>query len=100
MSIHPLRPNAEMAAACFATVEAMTKDQQYPLGTRPLLAISTRNETPGYQRLQARLAQLSRNNKLMVAGNSTHMVIIDQPELIVNAIREVVEAVRHGTALK
>lgn len=100
MSIRPLRPTAEMAAECFAAVEAATRNEPYPLRTRPLLIISTRNDTPGYQRLQAGLAQLSRNHKQMVAGNSTHMVIIDQPELIVNAIREVVEAVRHGTALK
>jgi pimeloyl-ACP methyl ester carboxylesterase len=43
---------------------------------------------------------LSRNSQLVVAENSGHEIHMDQPELVVSAIRAVIEAVRRGTALK
>ena len=39
---------------------------------------------------------LSHNSQQLIAENSTHMVIIDQPEVVVRAIAKVVEAVRNG----
>jgi pimeloyl-ACP methyl ester carboxylesterase len=44
--------------------------------------------------LQAELAALSPRGKLVVAENSGHYIQVDQPELVVAAIREVVEAAR------
>jgi pimeloyl-ACP methyl ester carboxylesterase len=43
---------------------------------------------------------LSRNSQLVVAEKSGHEIHLDQPELVVNAIRGVVEAVKNGAALK
>jgi pimeloyl-ACP methyl ester carboxylesterase len=41
-------------------------------------------------------ATLSRNSRLVVAKNSNHMIHLDQPELVVNAVRSVLDAVRSG----
>lgn len=47
-----------------------------------------------WQRMQAELAQLSPSGKFMVAEKSGHRIHIDQPELVVEVIRQVVEAAR------
>jgi pimeloyl-ACP methyl ester carboxylesterase len=100
MSIHPARPTPETAAECSATVENATKDQAFPFADKPLIVIRTTEDLPNYERLQARLLRLSRNSKQIVAGNSSHMIIIDEPELVTNSVREVVEAIRNGSKLK
>jgi pimeloyl-ACP methyl ester carboxylesterase len=51
--------------------------------------ISTPNEARGYAELQAKLLALSRNSEHVIAWNSTHMVPIDEPEVITKAIQEV-----------
>ena len=58
------------------------------------LSISTTNQSRGYAELQAKLLSLSRNSKQAIAERSFHMVIIDQPEIVVSAIADVVAAVR------
>lgn len=77
--------------ACLAAADAVQK----PLGDKPLVVISTTNESPGYAELQAKLLGLSRNSRQMIAEKSYHPIHIDQPELIVRAIQQVVEAVRN-----
>jgi pimeloyl-ACP methyl ester carboxylesterase len=44
-------------------------------------------------------AGLSRNSKIIFATQSGHHIQLDEPELVVEAIREVVEAVRHHSKL-
>lgn len=91
----PLRPTPETAAECAASVEQTTGT----LGAIPLVVISTPNDSRGYRELQTRLLQLSTNSKQVVAANSTHMVIIDEPDVVINAIAQVVAAVRNRTAM-
>ncbi|HEX4809638.1 MAG TPA: alpha/beta hydrolase [Bryobacteraceae bacterium] len=93
LSIHSDRPTPEMAARCFSEVAPDDKSS-FPLGNKPLVVISTTYDSPQYAELQHKLLMLSRNSKQLIAQNSTHMVIIDQPEVVVRAIEEVVEAVR------
>jgi hypothetical protein len=45
-----------------------------------------------FERLQVEMAALSSNGKLVVAERSGHAIHLDQPELVVAAIREVVTA--------
>ena len=45
------------------------------------------------------LANLSRNSKLIIAQNSGHHIQLDEPAVVVDAIRHVVEAVRSGKRL-
>ncbi|MBV8810988.1 MAG: alpha/beta hydrolase [Acidobacteriaceae bacterium] len=100
MSNHPARPTAETAAECVAAVERATNGQTFPLGDKPLIVIQTRNDALNYAKLQSKLMALSRDSQLATAEDSTHMVIIDRPDVIVSAIRRVVDAVRTGTRLQ
>jgi pimeloyl-ACP methyl ester carboxylesterase len=92
-SLNPTLPTAETAEDCLAQLKAASPDA-YPLGHMPLVVVSTSNQARGYARLQAELLSLSRNSTQMVAEHSFHAVEIDQPEVVVAAIRQVVEAVR------
>ena len=53
-----------------------------------------------YQSLQAGLLALSRNSKAMIARTNGHQVPLDDPGVIVEAIRQVVAAARNHTSLK
>ncbi|OGO43963.1 MAG: hypothetical protein A2W37_02210 [Chloroflexi bacterium RBG_16_63_12] len=50
-----------------------------------------------WQELQADLAGLSSNGKLVVAEKGGHGIPVDQPALVVDAIRQVVETVRRAS---
>ena len=45
-------------------------------------------------------ADLSRNSKVVIDPKSGHHVALENPELVVDTIREVVEAARHGRKLE
>jgi pimeloyl-ACP methyl ester carboxylesterase len=62
----------------------------YPLGDRPLVVISTGNTAPGYKDLQTSLLKLSRHSSQIMAYRSFHSVEIDQPEIVVEAIRKAI----------
>lgn len=100
LSIHSLRPTPEMAAECFSEVGKATGDTQFPLGNRPVAVVSTLYDSARYRELQRDLLLLSHNSKQFIADKSTHMVIIDQPETVVDAIKQVVTAVRDHASLK
>jgi len=73
------------------------------LGDLPLVVIRHAIPFPGpaaaleagWEEGQHRLAALSSRGRLVVATHSNHMVQNDEPELVIDAIRRVVEAVRH-----
>jgi pimeloyl-ACP methyl ester carboxylesterase len=94
LSENPVRPGYEMAEDCFSDLATVTGKSPFPLGDMPLVVISTPNETPGYPKLQAKLLALSRNSKHIIAWNSTHMVLIDQPEVITETVIKVATAAR------
>jgi pimeloyl-ACP methyl ester carboxylesterase len=94
LSQHPIRPGPEMAADCFALVNKVTGGHQYPLGDTPLWVINTSNDSHDYRELQKNLLASSRKSEQIIAWNSSHMVPIDEPELITRAIREAVERER------
>jgi pimeloyl-ACP methyl ester carboxylesterase len=81
--------------------------QPYILGDMPLIVLtaetSNASADPEEQerRLnQAAMTQLSRNSKQIMATGSSHHIHIDQPELVVDAIRRVVEAANKKETLK
>jgi pimeloyl-ACP methyl ester carboxylesterase len=53
-----------------------------------------------WMELQEDAATLSSNSKLIVVENSGHDIEVDQPEVVVEAIQQVVEAVRTGAPLE
>jgi pimeloyl-ACP methyl ester carboxylesterase len=94
LSENPIRPDYEMAEDCFSDLATVTGKSTFPLRDMPLIVISTPNETSGYPKLQAKLLALSRNSKHIIAWNSTHMVLIDEPEVITESIHKVVNGYR------
>jgi pimeloyl-ACP methyl ester carboxylesterase len=100
MSIRCAPPGSSIATAT---------DSAPSLGDKPLIVLSAgAREYPGFTEWQAKRAQdqadefeasltgLSENSELVVARNSTHYIQFDRPELVVDAIRRVVEAARDG----
>ncbi len=90
-----------------------TAQHPQPLGDKPLLVLT--RDAAGYprapegmtveegnaarKRLQAELAHLSRNSKIVVIRDTAHEIHLDQPSVVSDAIREVVEAARVGGRL-
>ena len=81
------RPTADMARECFSEVPAVEHKTAIPVAV-----VSTLNDSPKYRELQQRLLALSSNSRQFLANHSTHMVIIDQPDVVVRAIAYVVSA--------
>ncbi len=91
---NPVRPNYEMAVDCFSDLGAMDGNRPFALGDMRLVVISTDNESAGYSNLQKELLGLSRRSEHAIAWNSTHMVPIDAPEVIIESIHKVVSSDR------
>lgn len=75
---------------------------QYPLGDKPLIVLTrgipdedSKELEEEHRRDHTAIATMSRNGKLVIASRSGHHVQLDEPEFVVNAIREVL-----GTAPK
>lgn len=85
---------------------------QHPLGGTPLIVISAGKsdiEADGvtkalllgdHERRQDDLTALSTNSKRVVAKNSGHHVQLDEPQLVIDAIHQVVEAIRQHRKLE
>jgi pimeloyl-ACP methyl ester carboxylesterase len=94
LSENPIQPDYEMAMDCFADLATVTGKSRFPLGDMPLAVISTGNETPSYLKLQTDLMALSHRSEHVIAWNSTHMVLIDEPEVITESILKMAAAAR------
>ena len=94
LSENPIQPDYEMAQDCFAELARVTRKSPFPLGDLPLAVISTDNETAGYLKLQTDLMALSHRSEHVIAWNSTHMVLVDEPEVITTAILKMAAAAR------
>ena len=64
------------------------------VGDIPLVVVSATRPPPHQVALQERLARMSSKGRRIVASSSGHWVPLDQPEVVVAAVREVVEEVR------
>jgi hypothetical protein len=89
MSLNPKLPTWDDVDDCLAQLKSAAS-----LGDRPLVVVSTNNQARGYARLQSELLALSHNSTQLFADRSFHSVEIDQPEVVVAAIKRVVESVR------
>jgi len=88
MSRNPALPDRAMAEACVAAVGNSTT------ANLPLVVVSTANDSPGYQKLQKNLLGLSPNSSQLIAAESFHSIEISRPDVVVEAIRQAVEASR------
>jgi pimeloyl-ACP methyl ester carboxylesterase len=93
-SLKPALPTVETAEDCLSQLGRMERDP-HPLGSAPLVVVSTGNDLPNYKKLQTELLSLSTRSKHLIADRSFHSVEIDQPEVVVDAIRQVVDMEGH-----
>jgi len=68
------------------------------LADLPLVVISSGDQTPDTLEQHRRLALRSSRGRHMVATNSGHWIQFDEPDLVVTAIRDIVECARQSTA--
>jgi pimeloyl-ACP methyl ester carboxylesterase len=95
-----MQSNREMMPECVAEADAITKEHSHPLGDKPLVDVSTDwNRSSDYVKLQTELLSLSQNSKQVIAEKSGHFVIIDRPDVVIDAISQVVQAVRNNAKL-
>ncbi len=52
-----------------------------------------------HTRTQAALAQGSQNSEQIMAEDSGHYIHLEQPDLVIDAIRQVVDAARNGSSI-
>jgi hypothetical protein len=83
------------------------KAEDYPLSDLPLIVLTRgasklpdtdegRQDNEERKREQLDLLRLSRNSKQIIADASGHYIQLEDPALVINAIREVVDAaLRH-----
>jgi pimeloyl-ACP methyl ester carboxylesterase len=95
-----LGANAEMMPECVPQADAISKEHSHPLGDKPLVDVSTDEiRTPDYIKFQADLLSLSQNSKEIIAEKSGHFVIIDRPDVVIDAISQVMHSVRNKAKL-
>lgn len=114
---HLLADNDPFEGEEMAALYAERRKQEYPLGNLPLIVLH--REIGGYKpvpkmitaeqvhqleaerlALNQEMVNLSRNSAHIIARNSTHDIHLDRPELVVDAIHQVVEAARHHGSVK
>jgi pimeloyl-ACP methyl ester carboxylesterase len=94
--------NMEIMSQCVAAADAIAKEHSHPFGDKPLVDVSRVPDESGsfgrsYAKLQADLLSLSQNSKQMIAEKSGHFIIIDRPDVVVDAIGQVVQSLRNRT---
>lgn len=62
------------------------------LGDMPLIVLSAEHGQPGHQGRQAKLAKLSSRGDFRVIAGSTHWLMLDAPQAIIEAVREIAGA--------
>jgi len=98
-SMNPDLPTGETTKRCVAMAEAASDGRPYPLGSMPLMVIRTENDAAGYAELERHLLSLSRDSREMVAKGSFHSIEISRPDVAIEGIREVIDAVRNHARL-
>jgi len=95
-----LQSNHETSMQCVARADAFSKAHPRPLGERPLVDVSNEEmRSPDYVRLQSQLLSLSQNSKELIAEKNGHFVIIDRPDVVIDAISRVVQSVHNNAKL-
>jgi pimeloyl-ACP methyl ester carboxylesterase len=95
-----MQSNGETSMQCAVQADALAKERSHPLGNKPIVDVSTDEaRSPNDVKLQTDLLSLSQNSKEMIAEKSGHFVIIDRPDVVIDAIRQVVQSVRNNAKL-
>jgi len=95
-----LQSNHETSMQCVEQADAFSQEHPRPLGERPLVDVSNEEmRSPDYVRLQSQLLSLSQNSKELIAEKNGHFVIIDRPDVVIDAISRVVQSVHNNAKL-
>jgi pimeloyl-ACP methyl ester carboxylesterase len=99
----------EFLADELAGMYAERGSRKYPLGDMPLIVLTrgiagedeqaNKQLLEDHDRLQIDLVSLSNNSKQIIAKQSGHHIQLEQPTLVTDAIKQVVNAVRRKTKL-
>lgn len=91
---------ADASLAQLARLKATRKGNPHPLGDRPTVVLS-RGEDPNAEReaVHAALARLSTNSRHSIVAGSGHEIHLSQPAVVIQAIADVVKAVRDKAPL-
>ena len=90
-----LKTSASIAPECSADLQKLEVGRDAPLGDKPVVDVDrAMGVNLDYQVLQSQLLSLSRNSKELTAKDSSHFVLIDRPDLVVQAILEAIHSVR------
>jgi pimeloyl-ACP methyl ester carboxylesterase len=74
---------------------------EHPLGDVPLIVLSAGlNDGNLHRRLQADLARMSTNSRLIVVDDSDHEIHLFRPDVVIRAVDDVARAVRTRTRLQ
>jgi pimeloyl-ACP methyl ester carboxylesterase len=86
--------------AFLARLKATRKDNPHPLGDRPTVVLS-RGDDPDADReaVHAALARLSTNSRHSIVAGSGHEIHLFQPPAVIQAIEDVVKALREKGSL-
>jgi len=106
----PSIADLDMLLDCIAEADASINDQTHALGDKPLVDVTAGNLPPvppamaekqasKYAELQTKLLALSSNSKQLTAENSGHFITIDRPDVVIDAIEQVVRSVRTNAKL-
>jgi pimeloyl-ACP methyl ester carboxylesterase len=95
-----LRTSFEISPKCSAEADAIAREHIHALGDKPLVDVSADAfRFPDYVKLQTDLLSLSQNSKEIVAEKSGHFIIVDRPDVVIDAISQVVQSIRQNTKL-
>jgi pimeloyl-ACP methyl ester carboxylesterase len=95
-----------------ARVFADRSIRTYPLGDMPLIVLTrgvseysgtnelTKMQDEDRKQRQADLVNLSSNSEQIIAKNSGHHIQLDDPKLVIDAVRRVIEFARHPAKLR
>jgi len=86
---HAMADHLRVLPEATASAEAIAS-----LGDLPVIVISSGDQTPDVAAAHYELARMSSRGRVVVARKSGHWVPYDEPELIVDAIREIVDTFR------
>ena len=90
-------PRADCSSTHFAVPPS-------PIDEIPLIVLTrgssdtSQQEYAAHNKLQQELADLSTNGKQLIAADSGHHIYADQPELVIESVKELILLVRDGGA--
>ncbi len=90
----------EIVQHCFSELASVIKEHLHSLRDKPLVDVSTdEDRSPDYVEFQAKLLSLSQSSKEIIAVGSSHYVIIDKPDAVIDATSQVLRSVRTNSKL-